>query len=654
MAGNGFGGQAVGTNYRGNNAQQPPNWNYEERNPTPYDSINYVIGDLWLNTVTRQVWVLVSLQGTSTSKGELADWREWGDAGGLETLTGDTGGAVSPDGANNINTLGTAGEILVTGNPGTNTLTWSLDGSVATSYPTDAGTAIPAAGVLNVLGGTAGRDINTKGAGNTIHVDLNNTISIGDLSVLAAGVNALTVTTGDISMPAGQHSATTNQKIKMAGGDISFFLNNVFLGIQSGNTTMTPGAAIFNVGIGPASLQSLTTGTSNNCVGNGTGQLITTGTNNNYFGYVCGISNVTGIENCGFGDGALASGTASYNSAFGDGALQALTTGTHNSAFGNQAGGSYTTSDSYNVAMADPGRSGESYAIRIGGGIANSGAGNIFIGDGSGNATYTVVSALFNVGVGGGCFSALTTGLQNTAVGHGALQKLTTGTNNACFGLTAGNNITTGANNTIISGGVQVTTGNNNVIIGEFAGNAAGGSPGVTTGSYNCLIGETAGTAYTSSESSNIMIGSAAGTVGESNKCRIGSGTGAGNGQINKTFIHGIRGITTDAADAIAVLISSTGQLGTVSSSIRFKENVNDMGDASSPMMSLRPVVFDYKESSAHSYGLIAEEVAEIFPDLVAHNAEGEIETVKYHLMTTMLLNEIQKLAKRIELLENR
>ena len=163
----------------------------------------------------------------------------------------------------------------------------------------------------------------------------------------------------------------------------------------------------------------------------------------------------------------------------------------------------------------------------------------------------------------------------------------------------------------------------------------------------------TGGTAYTGAESSNILMNSV-GVLGDTNTLRIGRATGIAAQFLNKTFIHGIRGITTDVNDAIPVLIDSAGQLGTISSSIRYKENVEDMNDASSPVMSLRPVVFDYKESGAHSYGLIAEEVAEVFPDLVAHNAEGEIETVKYHLMTTMLLNEIQKLAKRIEVLENR
>jgi polyhydroxyalkanoate synthesis regulator phasin len=93
---------------------------------------------------------------------------------------------------------------------------------------------------------------------------------------------------------------------------------------------------------------------------------------------------------------------------------------------------------------------------------------------------------------------------------------------------------------------------------------------------------------------------------------------------------------------------STTGQLGTVSSSRRFKENIHDMGDASEGLMRLRPVTFRYKQpfddgSKPIQYGLIAEEVAEVYPDLVARSADGQIETVKYQLLDPMLLNEVQR-----------
>lgn len=113
-------------------------------------------------------------------------------------------------------------------------------------------------------------------------------------------------------------------------------------------------------------------------------------------------------------------------------------------------------------------------------------------------------------------------------------------------------------------------------------------------------------------------------------------------------FAAGIRGVTTANNDAIPVMIDSAGQLGTVSSSRRFKENIADMGDASLDLMRLRPVTYRYKQPFADGskpvqYGLIAEEVAEIYPDLVAHSADGKIETVKYQVLDSMLLNEVHR-----------
>ena len=100
--------------------------------------------------------------------------------------------------------------------------------------------------------------------------------------------------------------------------------------------------------------------------------------------------------------------------------------------------------------------------------------------------------------------------------------------------------------------------------------------------------------------------------------------------------------------DAITVVIDSAGQLGTVSSSQRYKEDIQDMGEASASLLELRPVTFRYKKASASGekpirYGLIAEEVLEVFPELVAFDEEGQPETVLYRLLAPMLLNELQK-----------
>jgi len=147
--------------------------------------------------------------------------------------------------------------------------------------------------------------------------------------------------------------------------------------------------------------------------------------------------------------------------------------------------------------------------------------------------------------------------------------------------------------------------------------------------------------------SNDIYIGNAGpSSQAESNTIRIGT-QGTGTGQQNTTYIAGIYGSTVGGS-GIAVYVDSKGQLGTTVSSRRFKEQIRDMGDTSSALMKLRPVTFLYKPEydkgqRTLQYGLIAEEVAEVYPDLVAHDSDGQPYTVKYQYLTTMLLNEVQK-----------
>jgi hypothetical protein len=100
-------------------------------------------------------------------------------------------------------------------------------------------------------------------------------------------------------------------------------------------------------------------------------------------------------------------------------------------------------------------------------------------------------------------------------------------------------------------------------------------------------------------------------------------------------------------ANAVPVLISSNGQLGTVSSSGRFKHDIRSLAGETEKLHRLRPVSFLYRAdldaSQTRTYGLIAEEVETVWPDLVAHDKDGNIETVKYHLLTPLLLNEVQR-----------
>jgi hypothetical protein len=162
-----------------------------------------------------------------------------------------------------------------------------------------------------------------------------------------------------------------------------------------------------------------------------------------------------------------------------------------------------------------------------------------------------------------------------------------------------------------------------------------------SSGSDNIALGFQAAQAVNGGNA-NIHIGNP-GMSADNGAIRIGTaGTHA------KAFVAGIRGVTTGSADAVTVVIDSNGQLGTVSSSRRFKDDIQDMGEASSGLMHLRPVTFRYKKPYADGtkpvqYGLIAEEVAEVYPDLVARSADGQVETVKYQVLDSMLLNEVQR-----------
>jgi hypothetical protein len=144
----------------------------------------------------------------------------------------------------------------------------------------------------------------------------------------------------------------------------------------------------------------------------------------------------------------------------------------------------------------------------------------------------------------------------------------------------------------------------------------------------------------------NIHIGTV-GASADNGMIRIGGNTSLGDSAAQTSFF--VAGVAGATVSGVPVLINTTtGQLGVASSSRRYKEDIQDMGDASSGLMRLRPVTFRYQKpfadgSKPMQYGLIAEEVAEVYPDLVAHSADGQIETVKYQVLDSMLLNEVQR-----------
>ena len=237
-----------------------------------------------------------------------------------------------------------------------------------------------------------------------------------------------------------------------------------------------------------------------------------------------------------------------------------------------------------------------------------------------------------NTAVGGGALARNTTGSYNTAFGEGALNANTGGGENTATGFQALANNTGGSSNTAV--GFEALIGN-------------------TTGGSNIAIGLDAAQNVSGGNNNNIHIGNL-GTPGDNGVIKIGA-----QGTQTLFFAAGIRGITTGANNAVNVVVDSNGQLGTISSSRRFKEDIQDMGDASSGLMRLRPVTFHYKQpyedgSKPIDYGLIAEEVAEVYPDLAVKGADGQIETVQYQKLVPMLLNELQKQAEQNRSLEER
>jgi hypothetical protein len=183
------------------------------------------------------------------------------------------------------------------------------------------------------------------------------------------------------------------------------------------------------------------------------------------------------------------------------------------------------------------------------------------------------------------------------------------------------------------------TIGGNNSAFGSAA------LASLTTGSGNIAIGVGAGGNLNAAESGDIYVGNS-GIAGESNTIRIGF-----IGTQTAAFMAGISGSTSP--NGVAVFVNGAGQLGTTTSSRRFKHQIADMGVESDVLMKLRPVAFYYKpeldETQTRQYGLVAEEVAQVAPQLVVFDQDGAPQTVRYHFVNAMLLNEVQKQRQLIE-----
>jgi trimeric autotransporter adhesin len=434
--------------------------------------------------------------------------------------------------------------------------------------------------------------------------------------------------------------------------------------LSNGNTAEGDNALLnlttgsYNTATGAGALVNNTTGTGNTA--NGVNALFknTTGDNNTAYGREALGSNTTGIDNAANGYNALflnttgndntASGTSALqenttghdNTANGTGALLMNTTGIQNTASGSAALGSNTTGH-------DNTATGRGALFKNTTGIQNTASGSAALGSNTTghDNTATGRGALFdnttgiqNTASGSAALGSNTTGVNNTATGYGALFKNTTGIQNTASGVDALQNNTTGSNNTAVGFNALGHIGvelqgilpppNNNIALGWNAGVNVGNHP-----------------FFAAINSDNIDIGNV-GSSSDNRIIRIGTpGTQA------FTFIAGIHGAT--ASGGVAVYVNSSGQLGTLTSSARFKQDIHSMDNASEAILALKPVTFRYKKEldaeGIPQFGLIAEQVEKVDPDLVARDADGKPYTVRYEAVNAMLLNEFLKEHRKVE-----
>src|SRR5438874_1755787 len=243
-------------------------------------------------------------------------------------------------------------------------------------------------------------------------------------------------------------------------------------------------------------------------------------------------------------------------------------------------------------------------------------------------------TGFYNTALGASALNSNTTGNSNTAVGISALALNTTGIDNTATGLDALYSNTIGANNAANGYGAlfRNTTGVVNTAIGS---NALYSN---TTGGSNIALGFQAGFNLTTG-SLNIDVGNT-GVAAEANTIRVGT-----VGSQTNAYIAGISGVTV--AGGVGVIVDSNCHLGTVVSSERFKDAIKPMDKASESILALKPVTFRYKQEldpqRIAQFGLVAEEVEKVNPNLVARDDEGKPYTVRYEAVNAMLLNEFLK-----------
>jgi hypothetical protein len=640
-----------------------------QRNPTVNDKAN--IGTIWINQTNNNAYIITSIVDN------VATWLAIGTTTDANVFDTDSGtaipvaGVIVIHGGSNINTSGA-----------TNVVTVNLNNSILLP----ATTSDASSGVISIGGDRFAYAFPTT---NTFlgclsgNLSLNVGLALGNTAVGYASLTDLTTGPGNVAVGSLSLTSDTSGENNCAIGaaslsDVITGSNNTALGYFSGaNYT---GSESSNIVIGSRGTAAESNVIRIGTQGSGSAQqdacyiagIVGVTVSNQEFVTINSSTGQLGVSATGGGivtlDGNSGSATGATvtieggNNITTAGAASTLTVNVSGTTDFSLLTGNGTGSIS-SLGIATNGElpigstganpvlatltAGSGINITNGAGsitIAATGSGIVTLDGDTGSATGATVTIETNPGVnygslsfsGAGSTLTLNTSTPGETVALGKFSSITYGAS-AMIGFAAGGS--TGGGSQCVAVGFSA--------LGQLVG-----------GTGNTAVGYTAGNSYTAAEAGNICIGhSVVGVGGESNTTRLGV-----QGTQTACYIAGIYGETVGVSGT-AVFVDNTGLLGSTVSSRRYKDLISDMDTASDPILNLHPVTFVYKNDSSRTkqFGLIAEEVEEIMPELVSYNKDGDPETVHYHTLPVLLLNHIQKqhniiaeLSRRLERLESR
>jgi hypothetical protein len=546
-------------------------------------------------------------------------------------------------------------------NNGTNAASGTYNLTFTLFNTNTGGVAIAGPVTNNAVGVTDGLFTTTVDFGAGVFTGATNWLRIG---VATNGISSFTTLTPRQQVTPTPYAIYAESAANLSGtlsasqltsiGNTNGGSDNFFAG-PSGNTTTSGN---YNTASGTGALQNNGTGSGNTATGvqalyknlNGGGNTAygvnalfdnTSGSYNTAIGYETLTDSGTTGSNTTVGAEALFSNASGYeNTAVGFQALYANTVGAYNTAIGVQALNA-NTNGFFNTAIAEDtlldNTSGNNNTALGAAALPNNTTGNYNTASGS-QALFANGSGSDNTASGYRALYSNTNGAFNTAYGEDALFSDTSGGQNTAIGYAASYANVNGAYNTAVGeGALQSNDDNYNTAVGADALAQA-------TGYKNIALGEGAGSSVNTGNN-NIEIFDE-GTSSDDSTIRIGT-----QGTQTTTYIAGIAGET--AASGVPVYITANGQLGTLTSSARFKTNIQSMAGASDELLSLRPVTFRYKPEidpkGIPQFGLVAKELEKVDPALVARDNQGRIYTVRYEAVNAMLLNEFQKEHRKVE-----